>query len=146
MKYKGSIIIDKPIEQVAALFADQNNNGEWQEGFVRKELLSGTEGQVGAKSMIYLKQGKREMELKETIMSNDLPYSMEGFYEHKHMDNSLKATFTAINENQTQYENYVEYSRINWVMPKLMAILFPSMFRKQGEKWMQNFKAFVERQ
>ena len=146
MKYSSAIIVDKPMEQVAALFADQNNNGEWQDGFVRKELLSGTEGRVGSKSTIYLKQGKRDMELTETIVADDLPHSIEAVYEHEHMDNTLITTFTAIGEHQTRYENHVDYTRINWVMPKLMAILFPSMFRKQSEKWMQNFKVFVERQ
>jgi len=27
-----------------------------------------------------------------------------------------------------------------------MAILFPSMYRKQGEKWMKQFKEFAEKQ
>jgi hypothetical protein len=28
----------------------------------------------------------------------------------------------------------------------LMAILFPGIYRKQGEKWMKQFKEFVEKQ
>lgn len=31
-------------------------------------------------------------------------------------------------------------------MPKLMAILFPGIFKKQGEKWMRQFKEFAEKQ
>ena len=50
------------------------------------------------------------------------------------------------NDNQTRYDYEFEYTRINWVVPKLMAILFPSMYRKQGKKWMKQFKEFAEKQ
>ena len=62
------------------------------------------------------------------------------------MDNTMKCRFIALNKNETRYEYEFEYTRINWVMPKLIAILFPSMYRKQGEKWMKQFKEFVEKQ
>ena len=86
------------------------------------------------------------MILTETVTENNLPNSFEASYYHKHMDNTMKCTFTEINENQTRYEYEFEYTRINWFLPKLMAILFPSMYRKQGEKWMQQFKVFAEKQ
>ena len=146
MKIKGFKIINQPRELVAKLFTDPNGLKEYQDGFERKELISGQEGQTGAVSKMYYKYGKRDMVLTETITSNNLPDSFEAFYHHKHMDNTMKCTFTAIAENQTRYEYEFEYTRIAWVMPKLMAILFPGMYRKQGEKWMKQFKKFVERQ
>lgn len=33
----------------------------------------------------------------------------------------------------------------NGIMPKLMAKLFPGMFKKQSQKWMDQFKEFVEK-
>ena len=95
--------------------------------------------------MLY-KYGKRDMELTETIISNLLPDSFESHYHHKHMDNFMRCTFISLDENNTRYEYAFEYTRINWIMPKLMAILFPGMYRKQGEKWMNQFKEFVEKQ
>ena len=62
------------------------------------------------------------------------------------MDNTMKCTFAPLEENKTRYEYEFHYTRINWLMPKLMAILFPGMYRKQGEKWMRQFKEFVESQ
>ena len=146
MNFKGHKDIKKPIEKVAAYFADPKYLGEYQDGFLRKELVSGDEGQEGAISKMYYQMGKREMELTETITSNQLPHSFEGFYHHLHMDNTMKVKFEAIDANTTRYHYDIEYTRINWVMPKLMAILFPGMYRKQGEKWMQQFKEFVEQQ
>ena len=62
------------------------------------------------------------------------------------MDNTMKCRFVPLDDNKTRYEYEFEYTRISWVMPKLMAIIFPGMFRKQGEKWMRQFKAFAETQ
>ncbi|WP_298546303.1 SRPBCC family protein [uncultured Aquimarina sp.] len=146
MNFKGFKDIDKPRSLVVEIFKDPKYLGEYQEGFVRKELISGTEGQDGAISKMYYKSNKYDMELTETITANRLPDTFEAFYHHKHMDNTMKCSFISIDENKTRYEYEVKYTRINWFMPKLMAILFPGMYRKQGEKWMQNFKVFVEKQ
>lgn len=146
MNFKGFKDINKPRSIVVEMFKDPKYLGEYQEGFVRKELISGTEGQDGAISKIYYKSDKYDMELTETITANRLPDTFEAFYHHKHMDNTMKCSFISLDENKTRYGYEVKYTRINWFMPKLMAILFPGIYRKQGEKWMQNFKVFVEKQ
>lgn len=144
MKFRSFIDINQNRDKVAELFADPQYLGEYQEGFVKKELESGTAGQDGAISKMYYKAGKREMELTETIVANRLPESFEAFYHHKHMDNTLKCTFTALPDGKTRYESEFEYVRVSWVLPRMMMTLFPNIFKKQGEKWMQNFKEFVE--
>lgn len=146
MKFKGAVEIDKPRDEVVQYFADPQYLGEYQDGFVRKDLESGVAGEDGAISKMYYSDGKRDMELTETIVANRLPETFEGHYHHIHMDNYMRCTFIALDDQRTRYEYEFEYTRINWIMPRLMAILFPSMYRKQGEKWMQQFKEFVERQ
>ena len=95
MKFEGSIEIEKPIALVTQLFADPNNLKHYQKGFVRKELLSGRAGEEGAKSKMVYKWGKsdREMELIETVVSNQLPDSFVANYEHPMMDNTLRCRF-----------------------------------------------------
>ncbi len=146
MKFQGSIDINAPLEMVTNLFADKAHMGEYQDGFVKKDLTSGEEGKDNSVSKIFYKTKKHEIELTETVVANKLPHSFEGFYHHKHMDNTMKCTFTALSEFETRYETEIEYTRINWVMPKLFALLFPSMYRKPAQKWMNNFKVFVEKQ
>ncbi|MEW7290632.1 SRPBCC family protein [Aquimarina sp. 2304DJ70-9] len=146
MKFKGSKDINQNIHKVAELFADPNHLKEYQDGFIRKVLVSGNAGQDGAVSKMYYKYGKGEMELTETITANRLPNSFEASYHHKHMDNTMKCTFTALDDHKTRYAYEFEYTRINWIMPKLMAILFPGMYKKPAEKWMNQFKEFVEKQ
>lgn len=146
MKHKGSIIINKPRETVVAIFMNPDCNKEYQDGFVRKELIKGKAGENNAVSKMYYTYGKRDMILTETILNNKLPESFEAFYHHKHMDNTMKCTFEELSDHKTRYNYAYEYTRISWFMPKLMAILFPSMYRKQGDKWMHQFKQFVEKQ
>ncbi|MEM7104946.1 MAG: SRPBCC family protein [Bacteroidota bacterium] len=146
MKYSGQIDIDKPLEIVTSFFADSKNLKKWQDGFQKKELLSGKELEDGTVSKMYYQYGDKDMTLIETIISNQLPNSFEATYQHKHMDNTMKCTFTAIGKNKTRYAYEYEYTRMSWIMPRLMAILFPGMYRKQGEKWMQQLKTSVENQ
>jgi len=145
MKFSGSLDINKPRDRVVALFADPAHLGEYQDGFVKKELISGEQGQDGAVSKMLYKYGKHDMELTETITANRLPETFEAFYHHKHMDNTMRCRFVVLDDDRTRYEYEFEYTRMSWVIPKLIAILYPGMYRKQGEKWMRQFKEFVER-
>ena len=146
MLHKGSIEINQSLSKVTALFADPENLKEYQDGFISKELLSGKKGEVDAVSKMYYKHGKHEMELVETITKNDLPDSFEASYHHKHMDNTMKCNFVAVNDHKTRYSFEYEYTRIDWVMPKLIAILFPGTYTKPAEKWLRQFKEFAEKQ
>ena len=116
----------------------------WQDGFVKKEQISGNDREDGAVIKLFYKLGNRDMILIETVTSNNLPQSFEANYHHRHMDNSMKCTFTPRDPEKTRYHYEFEYTRISWIMPKLMAILFPGMYRKQGEKWIQQFKSAIE--
>ncbi len=146
MKFNGSVDIAKPREEVVKYFIDPQYLGNYQDGFVRKDHVSGEVSQTGAVAKMYYEYGKRKLELTETILNNNLPESFDAEYHHIHMDNFMRCKFVPIDENNTRYEYEFEYTRINWFMPRLMAILFPSMYRKQGEKWMKQFKEFVEKQ
>ncbi len=144
MKFKGFIDILKPRELVVKLFQDPDNLGEWQDGFQKIEHVSGEKGAKGSVSMLYYVINNRPLELKETIVENNLPDTFEAFYEHKHMDNTMKCSFSELSDSSTRYNYEFEYTRFSGFMPKMMSIFFPGMFKKQGEKWMKQFKRFVE--
>ena len=146
MKFTGSVDINLPRQAVADLFADPDNRSEYQDGFERWESVSGTPGEDGAVSKLYYSNRGRAMVLTETITANRLPETLEPFYEHSRMDNTLKTTFTALDENRTRYEIAGEYTALRGFMPNLMARLFPRLFTKQAQTWLDNFKEFAERQ
>ena len=144
MKYICKIDINLPIDKVVALWENENNFKEWQDGFKSIEHLSGTPNTKGAKSIIILQDKKRKMELLETIISVDLPKEKIALYEHIHMINTQTTRFKSIEQDKTQYTSEVEYTQFNGIMIKLMAKLFPSKFKEQSQKWMNQFKKFAE--
>ena len=146
MKFTESIEIKQPLEKTVALWQDKNNYKHWQDGFISKELLSGTAGEVGAVSLIKLDFNKDIMELTETIQIAELPNAFKVLIEHKHMSNTMNSKFTAINDSTTLWTAEIDYFKVNFWPAKIMMRLFPNVFRKQGQKWSDNFKKFAEEQ
>ena len=146
MKYKCRTEINSPIKKVVNLWSDENRFEKWQDGFLSIEHIEGEANSVGAKSKILSQQGKRKMELIETILSTDLPNEKKALYVHTHMTNTQTTKFESISEGRTLYISEVEYTKFNGFIPNLMAKFFPGVFKKQSQKWMNLFKMFVENQ
>lgn len=145
MQFTCSVTINAPKEKVAAYFINPAYLKEYQDGFLRKELISGEQGQVNSISKLYYKQGKREMELTETIQVHKLPDEFMAQYHHKFTDNTMKSTFTALSENETRYDAEINYTAFRGFMVKVMVFIAPGFFKKQVAKWLHNFKIFVEK-
>ena len=60
------------------------------------------------------------------------------------MTNTQTSRFTAIDETTTRYSSEVEYTKFIGIMIKMFAKLFPRKFKGQSQKWMNDFKIFVE--
>ena len=110
MKYKGSVEIAKSRDEVVKYFADPKCLVEYQDGLIKKDLISGELGKDGAVSKMVYKYGNRDMELTETIIANRLPQSFESSYHHKHMDNFMRCKFVILNDHRTRYEYEFEYT------------------------------------
>ncbi len=145
MKFTCTITIEKPLKRVIQLFDNVANLKEWQDGFVSLKHISGQAGKAGAVSMITINAGKNIIELKETIQVKNLPTQLTALYEHKQMDNTATHRFTALSEHSTLWKSEVEYIRLKGFVPRFMATLFPGVFKKQTQKWLNNFKRFAER-
>lgn len=146
MKFICSVTINRPKEKVARLFADPGTLKEYQEGFLKKEPVSGDAGKEGAVSKMFYRTGKQEMELIETITVNRLPDEFNASYHHKNMDNTMKSTFTAIDDHTTRYDAEIEYTAFRGFIPKIMGLFFRGMFKSQVRKWLDNFKRFAEKE
>ena len=103
MKFSSEIEINKPVEKVVALFDNPNNLKEWMEGLQSFEPISGTPGQVGAKSKLRFKMGRREIEMIETILVRNLPEEFSGTYEANGVYNIVKNKFVSLPENRTRH-------------------------------------------
>ncbi|MDX1477111.1 MAG: SRPBCC family protein [Saprospiraceae bacterium] len=142
--FQCSVVIDRPLSTVVELFKDPENLRHWQDGFIGLEHLSGSPGTAGAKTRFRYRMGKGEMELIETIIRNDLPREFAGEYWHKSMTNTMRYWFEPVADDQTRYNSEVHYTEFRGLTIKVMAFLFPGVFKRQVQKWMNQFKAFVE--
>ena len=144
MKFNCKVDIDLPISKVIELFDNPDNMKYWQDGFISFEHISGTPGEVGAKSKIRYKMGKRDFDLIETVTVKNLPHEFSGTYEHVHMTNNMKNSFKELAPDKTRWEAEIEYTEITHIMAKLMSWIMPGMYKRQTQKWMDQFKAFAE--
>lgn len=144
MKFTCTIIINQSRQHVVELFSNPKYLKNYQENFIKKELISGISGKTDSISKLYYKMGKGTMELTETIVNNNLPESFHGHYHHKHMDNTMDSYFEEVDTNTTKYTVNIHYTAFKGFIAKTMAYLFPFVLKKQVQKWMQNFKSFVE--
>lgn len=144
MKFTCTVDINLPMNRVLELWLDESNNHAWQDGFKSKELIEGNQDEIGSKYRIILEQGNRKMELIETLLSNDLPKERKSLVEHIHMDNTQLVRFEAISDEKTRYVSEIEYIKFKHFVPRIMAKLFPKMFKTQVQKWLDQFKTFAE--
>ncbi|WP_418604058.1 SRPBCC family protein [Hwangdonia sp.] len=142
MKFTCSINVKKPKQEVVKHFEDPEALKQSQKDFLRMEHLSGNQGETGAKSKLIYKK----FDLIETIIHNKLPDEFYAKYEHKRMTNTMRSKFTALNDNETTLTTEIDYTEFKGFFIKLIAKLFPNMFKKQVDKWLLRFKSFCEKQ
>lgn len=142
MKYQNEVIINAPREKVVALFDDPENLKKWQKGFVSMELIEGDPGEVGAKHKLHYKMGKRDVEMIETVTARNLPENLSGTYEAKSVFNAISNNFEDQGNGTTRYWTENEF-RLSGSM-KIFGWLMPGAFKKQSQKYLEDFKAFVE--
>jgi carbon monoxide dehydrogenase subunit G len=142
MKYTTEIEINKPIDQVIELFDNPAHMGKWMEGLQSFDPISGKPGEVGARSRLKFKMGKRQIDMIETITVRNLPDEFSGTYEAKGVFNIVKNKFSALPGNKTRYVTEQEFQFKGFM--KIIGLLMPGAFKKQSMKSLIDFKNFVE--
>ncbi len=145
MKFTCVTEINSPREKIVKLFLDSSRYKEWQEGFESLQTISGKPWEKGTQSRVIYKTGKMTIDLKETVVVSNLPEEVTGLYEHEHMVNTMANRFIAIDNSRTRYEAEIDYTQFIGIVPKLMALLMPGVFKKQVQKRLDSFKDFVEK-
>ena len=145
MKYTISVKIHVPLSKVITLFADPDYWGNWREGFISYDTLSGMPGEEGSKLKLINTLGGRTIEMFETVEVKNLPEEMTCIYEApgKWVGawNRVTNRFCELGPNTTQWECESEF-RCRGLL-RVMAFLMPGMFEKATLKEMHNFKRFA---
>ena len=146
MKFTCTVDIDLPIDKVIELYDKPENMRHWQDGFISFEHISGEPGQPGAQSHITYKMGKKEMVLLETVVKRELPHTFNGTYEGDFGKNTMNNSFTELSKTSTRWQADLEYIQANGFIMKVMTKLFPSIMKRQTQKWCDQFKAWAEKE
>lgn len=142
MRYTSEITINRPVDVVTRLFDDPKNLYAWMDGLQSFELLSGEQGQPGAKAKLVYQMGKRRIEMIETITERNLPDIFAGTYDADGVHNIVVNKFIALPDGNTRYITENEFQFKGFM--RIIAFLMPGAFKKQSYKYLEQFKAFVE--
>lgn len=143
MKYTTEIIIDLPREEVIRKLDNPDNMKHWQRGLKNYEMLEGIPGKEGSRMKLEYKMGKRDMVLTETITKNNFPEEFHANYDTKGVHNVQRNYFHEIEGNKTKWVSESEFEFGGFGM-KLMSWLMPGAFKKQSQKYLNDFKNFAE--
>ena len=144
MRYTLSNTINKPLEEVVEKFKDPDGVKHWMEGLQRIEHISGTPGEVGAKSDFYFLHKKKEMKISETILEQNLPRQIKFAYQSPMGNNEVEMVFEKLTDHSVKQINN-SYFELKGFM-KIMGFLMKGMFKKQSLKFMTAFKDYVEQE
>lgn len=142
MKYQEKIIINLPREEVVAKYSDPENMKHWQRGFISMKRINGEFGGDGSQNLLKYKMGKRNIEMTETILHNNLPDEYKATYDAKGVYNLQNNRFLQTAQGNTEWISDNEFQFTGFM--KLFGWFMPGAFKKQSRKYMQDFKFFAE--
>jgi len=140
--YENTVTVDKSAQESWAVMSDESNLPKWIDGFIRSELVSGTENTVGAVSHVYVDEGGTEMMMKETIVSVKEGDHLSMKFEMDMMNMDYEIHFkeqgdkTVISSKSSTVGNGIFYKSILSFMPSAM--------KAQEEKNLNSLKKLID--
>ncbi|MDF2700241.1 MAG: hypothetical protein K0Q49_1797 [Haloplasmataceae bacterium] len=137
MKYQCKIEINENLERVSNLYQDEKARLKWEKGLDEIEMIKGEPNIPGSKATLHFKFDNSQMEMTETIESNDMPNSLIALYEVEGVWNRCVNQFS-------EKEGIVSWvMETEFIFKEEMNIPKQS-FINQTLKGMEAFREFVE--
>ncbi len=143
MEFTQEIEIARSREDMVRLFDDPGNLVKWQRGLQSFEPLTGEPGEPGSTSKLTYLNGKRRLEMVETITVRNLPDAFYGTYDAKGVHNIVENQFFEVAPDRTRWviRNVFQFQGF---MKVIGLLLLGRSFPKQSRIFMEDFKAFAE--
>ncbi len=143
MTYTTEIIVEKPIDEVMALFKNPDNLMHWQRGLKSTKLLKGVSGEAGAKRKLEINLEGRDITMIETITKCDLPHNWHARYTSNGLESIQENYFEPKTPNSTYWRTYSKFKFSGFM--KVVGALLPNLFKKRSSTVMKDFKNFAEK-
>lgn len=144
MKFRAEVEIAKPMEELVVLIQDPENTLKWLEGLRSVKHISGEERQAGAVSNVVFDSPAGRLLIKETVISNKLPYEYIMCYEGTGYVSYSNYIFEKIEDDSTRFI-MIQQVELKGAL-KLAKGLVKGKMSSQLEKSAQSFKRFAEAQ
>lgn len=143
MNYTMEIVIDAPLDVVAAVAARPTEWKNWLEGLKDFEHLSGTDGKAGARYRLVFITGKREMVFTAEINQNELPTFMRVTMEACNLVATATTRLQAIDGKRTRYISEQDFA-FKGLFNQVIGFVLQREFRAQTRRHLARFKRLVE--
>jgi uncharacterized membrane protein len=140
MKYKIDLTIDIPKEKFLELFEDLEFMKQWQPTLKSLEVVSGSPGQVGSKSILKYESNGKPSQIEEEIIKRDLPYEFDFIYRAGGVTNWAYNRFDEVDGKTVWSATHV----FKFSFAMFFLNLMKGAFIKQTTKDMNAFKEAAE--
>jgi len=142
MRFVFELILERDRQTAWRAFDSPANLGRWQNTLKSVELVSGTQGQVGAVSKLTYVERGRESVLTETVSVRREPAEFGGIYDSGMAVNAIMIRFEPIEPQRTRWtvESELRFRGFG----RLVAPFFRRLIRKRLQENVETFKARLE--
>lgn len=143
LRYTSEIIINKPITSCFSEFVNLHSMKHWQEGLISTEHISGVPKDIGSTMQLNYQFGSQKMKLTESVTHRENNASIHFNFDTKVMHNIQRNSFETIDKTTTKWICKNEFFPRS-LSARIMLLLLPKTFKKQTQKYLTNFKNYVE--
>ena len=144
MKFKAEVEIEKPLGLLVDLIQDPDCTLQWLEGLISVKHVSGEFRQPGAVSDVVFESAAGRMQIKETVLRNELPEYYMIRYDGQGYVSFSNYSFEVLSDSRTKFTMKQEVELKGAL--KLAGGLVRPKVRKQLKRSAESFKSFAEAQ
>lgn len=142
MVVEHSVVIDRPFDEVWAIFNKPALQPEWLDMMKSFKQVKGKDNAKGAVQTVVFTRESGDTELTVTVLKNDGAGHIVARYEGMQLPFVLTSTFGDVGDDSTEWHAEIEV-KLNLLQKALAPILGGAM-RELAENMGDDFKAYVE--
>lgn len=142
MVVEANVVIERPLDEVWAVFNDPKLQTEWNSDLLGYERVSGKGNEEGSVSRLTFKRGHGETVLTATVLESKRSAKLIAKYEGMQLPFYLTSNFSAIDDDSTEWAAEIEVKLS--LMQKALGPLLKGTMTDMAQKMGDDFKAYCE--
>ena len=143
-KYSTEIEVNKPLSETFQVFSDQENIGQWIPEITKVETIDKKPGLVGSEYRITMDNEGQIMTMKEKVLAYVQDKKVTFYFDAESVLKTDDYTFSS-DGNTTTIKLDVSFQAETYIL-SCMFPYFKGTFKGLDEKYLDNFKNYIENQ